>query len=118
MRKVNSFLKKAWPLRPRKKLDPYLLQQAVRRASRGPRSTLFHLLIPICLVTNFILFYLLPRFIAVSWESSLIEYPLLVYVKWSLPVFIGVNLITYYWARNKLLAPHIKELMDNQVDHQ
>ncbi len=118
MWKVNSFLRKAWPLRPREKLDPYLLQQAVRRASRGPRSTLFHLLIPICLITNFILFYLLPRIVAGYWEPSWITYPLLVYVEWSLPVFIVVNLIAYNWARNKLLAPHIRELTNNQVDHQ
>lgn len=107
-----------WWLKPRVSLDPYLQQQAVLSASRGPRSTLFHLLFPICVIANFVVFYLVPRLVAGYWESAWFAHPLLLYAKWSLPVFIVVNLITYNRARNRLLAPHIRELTNNQVTHQ
>ena len=116
MHKIHKLFEKIWPLRSEKDLDPYLIQQAVRRASRGPRSTLFHLLFPICLTSSFTFLYLLPMLIAWYWESSWIAQPLLFYVKWSLPVFIVVNLVVYNWARNWLLAPHIRELTREQVD--
>lgn len=113
---MQKLFEKIWPFRSKQNPDPYLMQQAVHRASRGPRSALFHLLFPICLITSFTFLYLLPMLIAGHWQSSSFAQPLLFYVKWSLPVFIVVNLLAYSWARRRLLAPHIREIKGQQAD--
>jgi hypothetical protein len=113
---MDKLLKKIWPLRSVSARNQYILQQAARRASRGPGSTLFHLLIPISVLTSFSLFYVVPLLVIWRWEFSQIAHSLMVYLKWSPPVLIVVALSIYGWGRNKLLEPHIKDIAEGQEE--
>lgn len=90
------------------------LQQALRLASRGPGSTLLHLLFPICLVLGFSSTYLIPLFIAYWLEPLRLTEMIQAYLRWGLPVPAITSLVAYYWARKRLLAPYLKEVMRKQ----
>jgi hypothetical protein len=94
--------------------NPQILQQACRLAARGRHGTLFNLLIPICIIASFSSLYFLPMLVAWHWDSSWFARLLRSYLEWSLPVLIVVNLLSYHWARNRMLAPYLKQLNSEQ----
>jgi|GEM_PF-1952661 hypothetical protein len=111
MAKLKRMIRTFWP---HEHVDPQVLQQACRLAARGRHSTLFNLLIPICIVASFSSLYFLPMLVVWHWASSGFAPLLLAYLKWSLPVLIVANLLSYHWARNRMLAPYLKQLTSEQ----
>jgi hypothetical protein len=95
---------------PTSERDDLNLQEAARLASRGPRSTLFHLLAPLCILGSFTLFYLLPSLAIWYWGSLTISTVFVVYFKWSAPVLALICITSYRWARRRLMAPYLNVL--------
>lgn len=123
-----DLLRFAWDLDPKTKLYKYRedsilnaesaakklqLQEASRMASRGPRSTFFHLLFPITLVLSFTLFYLIPLYVVSYLEPSGVTDFIRTYLKGSVLVVGAATLIIYHKARLRILAPYVNQLSED-----
>lgn len=86
------------------------LQEASRMASRGPQSTLFHLLFPILMILSFTLFYLVPLVVARYLEPSGLAELVSLYLKWSALVVVAATLISYHKARQLMLRPYLRQV--------
>lgn len=88
------------------------VQRAIRLISRGPQSTLFHLLFPLSLLLSFTVFYLIPLLASRWLEPSDATVAINTYLVWSVPIIIVATLAIYGATRRRMLAPYLKQAQE------
>tara|TARA_R110002072_G_scaffold284396_2_gene448439 strand:- start:33390 stop:33731 length:342 start_codon:yes stop_codon:yes gene_type:complete len=96
-----------------KQYDKLIEQRALRLASRGRHAVWLHLLFPLTLFFGFSLFFLLPL-IAANLTTPPVSVIIHAYLDWCVPVMIVANLFIYYRVRNRLLAPYLEQVIQQQ----
>ena len=92
----------------------YRNQQALRLASQGKHAAWLHLLFPLTVLFSCSALYVIPSLIGLWFDPSRLTSIIQVYLTWDLPLLIVVNLLTFHWARKRVLAPYLDELLSKQ----
>jgi len=63
---------------------------------------------------SFSTLYVAPLLIGTWFDPSRLTSIIQVYLTWNLLLLIVVNLLTFHWARKRVLAPYLDELLSKQ----